>query len=125
MKRRVIATDANTDRLTQVLVELLDNEMYHAGYAVTGTGAFPNVQLTVTCTDEESDKMPVITFEVREYEKGCYEVIPTLTFPELTVRDGDFSDTIHYWLDKWADVGKCISEVNKVSFCPEDYLAEE
>lgn len=125
MKRRVTAADANTNKVTDIFVELLDNEMYHAGYEVTGTGAFPDVQLTVTCREQESDKMPNITFEVHEYEKGNYEVIPTLTFPDLTVEDGDFYDTIHYWLDKWEGVGSIISEINKFTFCPENYLEEE
>lgn len=125
MKRRVTAADANTNKVTDIFVELLDNEMYHARYEVTGTGTFPDVQLTVTCREQESDKMPNITFEVHEYEKGNYEVIPTLTFPDLTVEDGDFYDTIHYWLDKWAGVGSIISEINKFTFCPENYLEEE
>ena len=125
MKRRVTAADVNTNKVTDIFVELLDNEMYHAGYEVTGTGTFPDVQLTVTCREQESDKMPNITFEVHEYEKGNYEVIPTLTFPDLTVEDGDFYDTIHYWLDKWEGVGSIISEINKFTFCPENYLEEE
>lgn len=125
MKRRVTAADANTNKVTDIFVELLDNEMYHAGYEVIGTGTFPDVQLTVTCREQESDKMPNITFEVHEYEKGNYEVIPTLTFPDLTVEDGDFYDTIHYWLDKWEGVGSIISEINKFTFCPENYLEEE
>ena len=125
MKRRVTAADANINKATEIFVELLDNEMYHAGYEVTGIGTFPDVQLTVTCREKEPDKMPNITFEVHEYEKGNYEVIPTLTFPNLTVEDGDFYDTIHYWLDKWAGVGSIISQINKFTFCPEDYLEEE
>ena len=125
MKRRVTAADANTNKVTDIFVELLDNEMYHAGYEVTGTGTFPDVQLTVTCREQEPDKMPNITFEIHEYEKGNYEVIPTLTFPDLTVEDGDFYDTIHYWLDKWEGVGSIISEINKFTFCPENYLEEE
>ena len=124
MKRRITAADANTTKVTDIFVEFLDNEMYHAGYEVTGTGTFPDVQLTVACREKESDKMPTITFEVHEYEKGSYEVIPTLTFPNLTVEDNDFYDTIQYWLDKWARVGSYISKINKFSFCPEDYLEE-
>lgn len=125
MKRRVTAADTNMNKATELFVELLDNEMYHAGYEVTGTGTFPDVQLTVTCREQEPNKMPNITFEVREYEQGNYEVIPTLTFPNLTVEDGDFYDTIHYWLDKWANVGTVISQINEFTFCPEDYLEEE
>ena len=123
MKRRITASNSiDLDEATKLFVELLDNELIKTKYTVTGIGTLPNVKLKVDYTGSESDKMPKIKFEVVEFEAGNYGVIPTLTFPSLTVGDNDFSDTIQYWIEQWADMSRFISKINKFSFNPKDYL---
>lgn len=126
MKRSVKA--ANNDimqRVTSRFEELIDGELYHAGYEVTCKGVLPNVKLIVTCTKDEPDKMPAIELEVNQLRDGVIDVVPTLTFPTLTASDEDYADSIHYWLTEWAKVGKYITKLNKFEFDIKAYSEDE
>lgn len=118
MKRRRITAATNNvmSKVTARFEEQLDNELYKVKYEVKCTGTLPNVKITVKCIDKEHKMMPTIKLAVDEFESGMFGVIPTLTFPTLTFENNDYADTIHYWLDRWEKVGKCITELNKIEF---------
>lgn len=124
MKRMINCSIQSSD-LTNTFLNLVNNIMYNAGYQVSISGVFPEIEFNVVCSDEQCDKMPDIIFRLNEFEEGQYEIIPTLKFPTLTVEDSDFYDGIEHWLSKWANLGRYISQINKFTFCPEDYLEEE
>lgn len=125
--RRSIKAASNDimKRVTTRFEELLDDRLYIEGYEVKCQGVLPDVKVTVTCRSDEPDRMPVITLDVNEFESNMFEVIPTMTFPKLTVEEQDFADTIHHWLGKWEKVGRAITEVNKFEFDLEAYIEDE
>lgn len=126
MKKKVTsALNTSNDYITERFIEMLDDEMYHVGYEVTGQGIFPNLTIQVSYVKEDPEMMPNISFAINEFEPGLFEIIPSLAFPRLTVNEGDYYDTIHYWVSKWEDVASRISTINKISFAPEDYIDEE
>ena len=49
----------------------------------------------------------------------------SLTFPDIPSNIGGYSDSIAYVLNKWADIGKSITALQRWSFNPYDYIEEE
>lgn len=125
MKRVVNAADDIMAKVVAGFEEQLDIELYNEKYEVKCSGQFPDVKIEVICKDAEPHMMPTIQLTLNEFEPDMFEVIPTLTFPTLTVSDGDYADTIHYWISRWEQLGKRITKLNKLEFNLESALEAE
>lgn len=122
MKRSIKSATNEENNVTALFEEALDSILYHAGYEVKCDGTFPDIDIEVTCIASEKINMPEISLVINEFEEGMFDVIPTLTFPTLTLGDQDYADTIHYWLEKWERIGKYITQLNKFEFNLESAL---
>ena len=122
MKKAVKAADNSTDRVTELFQESLDEVLYRAGYEAKCTGVFPDIDIEVTCISDDKMYMPKMKLVINDLGDDIYDVVPTLTFPELTMSDTDYADTIHYWLEKWERLGKYVTQLNKFEFNLESAL---
>lgn len=117
--KKVVATSMAA-RYTEHFVEYINDIFNRVRYTVTYQGELPNVKLSATC-DEDAEFMPKISLRVNKFAPNTYEVIPTLEFPTLTVSQNDYYDSIEHWTHQWYKVSSAISQLNKFSYCPDDY----
>lgn len=133
MKRVITAniTSGETSPAVEYLIERIGDFLYNAKYDVTGHGVEqggedqPSIHIEATYRDSDSDNMPKVKLVVKRDRNYLY-VLPTLTFPQLSI-DGytSYNDTIHYWLQRWEDLGRYITQVCEYSLDIEDIYNRE
>lgn len=125
MKKTVKAATNDTNRATSLFEEKLEEILYPAGYDVKCQGQFPDITIDVACRSTDADLLPTIELAINEFEPDMFDVIPTLTFPSLTVSDDDYADSIHGRIQRWERIGKHMTELNKFEFNLESALETE
>lgn len=117
--KRAIKAAANQPRegWEDDLVEAMHSYLWNDSYTVKGEGnGLEGFKLSVKYTGDEPDRMPTIELTVMLDENGRYVYVePKLIFPTLQNEPEDYYDSISYWIDKWARVGRAISAINKYS----------
>lgn len=70
----------------------------------------------------EASIMPEIDITtIPDVSNKCVYFKPTVRFPALTTNDGDYSDNIaHVISNKWAEVGKFITDLNNFEYYTEE-----
>lgn len=129
MKRRILAAQYKDEVITygenvvtpQDMLGVIDNGAYHNGYDMYVDDEF---NVTLTCTDDP-EHMPKIEIATIKKDEDTYWFVPTLTFPKLTMEEGDYTDGIHYYLSKWEKVGRFITSINNFVLHPSEWVDEE
>lgn len=120
MKRIIRAASDNAAILEERFAETI-SEAYDVGYNLTIDG---NVDMTLEARSSTDRKyLPEIEVETVE-DDGVYYFSPKLTFPELDFEDMEYYDSIQYWLDKWAKIGKFISTLTSLHYDPNEWEEE-
>lgn len=120
MKRRILSNTSNSD--IHPAFEELANGAKHLGYDLSvsadDSGTY---NMTISISDKsEANKMPTIEVNTESYN-GATIFQPKLKFPELSSYDEPYYDSIEYWLDRWAEVGKFITKLCAFEFDPSKY----
>ena len=117
-------------RACSELVEQLNNALSIYNYSVSGelneseNGSV--VIFTVTCDEAEADMYPTLELAFSRYSnKDKHEIwvaVPTLSFPTLVYNiNDDYPDSIEYYLSRWADLGKAVTQINNIDFDYTDF----
>lgn len=117
MKRIIKAASGSIAVLETRLANLI-SEAYDVGYDL-------NIDQDVNLVLEvrsSSDKKYLPEIEVETIiDDGVYYFSPRLIFPKLDFEDMEYYDSIQYWLDKWAKIGKFISTLTSIHYDPNEW----
>lgn len=81
-----------------------------------------DMKMTLTAKGSDAKYLPEITVTTNEDpDDGIYYFTPKLEFPDLDQEDMDYYDSIHYYLGKWENIGKFITELVKFEYSPANY----
>ena len=100
--------------------EELSGLAYNVGYDLTVDSQY-NMTLIAT---KDADHMPVITVSTikSDTEDNVFYYEAKLKFPVLDSAKEGFYDSVHYWIEnRWAEVGRLITDLCKFEFRPDDY----
>lgn len=120
--KKVIKANTDLKTLGPKFEDTIRDILSSVDYEVTFIGNFPDYRkIQAQCVTDEN--MPNISFQFDAVSLASneYHLIPTLIFPQLTVNDDDYTDTIHHQLKKWERVGRAITKLNSFVFIPEEW----
>lgn len=84
-----------------------------------------DLQITLKAKGNDAKYLPEITVTTnQDPDDGIYYFTPNLKFPELKQEDMDYYDSIHYFLGKWEEIGKFITELVKFEYDPSRYTED-
>lgn len=127
MKRKITsATSGHTSPAVKQYIETIGDLFYNSGYTITGYGSEEGIVLNAKYRGSDINMMPTINLQGRVLEDYIYTSL-SMTFPELTfdIEDGDYYDTIHYWLSRWEHVGNYVTELNEYAFSLDDFYNDD
>ncbi|MCM1226400.1 MAG: hypothetical protein NC320_03115 [Clostridium sp.] len=106
------STKGNINLYAMENVASVVSELERYGYLINATLNGESIGISVTKPDAY---MPDITIKTVRDGKYLY-LTPTLKFPELTRNEDDYADFVEYQFNRWADLGKYITEINRFVF---------
>ena len=119
MKKHILAADSKYGKgnIYQYAVSQIDDLLqgiYNHGYTASVTLDDETIDIDVRCSLDE-EYMPTITITPVMSDSKLY-LTPTLTFPTLTWSEDGYADSIEFYLEKWANLGRFITKVNNFVF---------
>lgn len=93
-------------------------DAYNYGYDLNVTD---DMHMTLTAMDEEY--APKIQIETSIYN-GAYIFDATVSFPTISNKDMDYADSFRYYMKKWCQLGEFITELNKFSYNPDEWVED-
>ena len=98
----------------------IENAAFNAGYNMSIMSDSDSIKMMITQIDESSIMPNIQVHTVCIKDSVVFE--PSVSFPTLVYTTGSASpDSIQYWIKKWEQVGKFITNLNTFQFCPADY----
>lgn len=102
--------------------EQLQNGAYNIGYDLTVNPDTMKMKLV----SNEKDLMPeievtTIRHQDSRYVEDYYTFDSIITFPTIDTRKFIYYDSLEYYINKWAGIGKFISSLTKFVYHPEEW----
>lgn len=118
--------EENLSAAVSYFADEVDDKLYHCNYQVKSCAWDDegNIDLSVECIEAESDKFPTLELHHVVYDDGMWGLSPVLTFPTLDQAELDYSDSMAYWVARWADVANSLRSIIEYTFDIDVFLSE-